>query len=76
MMMSLAGHLFPYQANGSLLERDGKIVGSEPIRRNFTSGVYCHGRPSSTIDVRPGPGECRLISRIQAGSRKPTSLSD
>jgi K+-transporting ATPase ATPase C chain len=57
-MTGIAGTLFPYQAQGSLIEHDGKVIGSALIGQVFADDKYFHGRPSATNAPDPkDPGK-------------------
>jgi K+-transporting ATPase ATPase C chain len=52
-MTGIAGVIFPNQAQGSLIEKDGKVIGSALIGQVFADDKYFHGRPSATNTPDP-----------------------
>ncbi len=52
-MTAIAGAIFPKQAQGSLIEKDGKVIGSALIGQEFKDDKYFHGRPSATSSPDP-----------------------
>ena len=73
-MTGLSQVLFHRQANGSLIERDGKIIGSSLIGQNFTSERYFHGRPSATTDTDPNDPSKTVPAPYNAASSSGSNL--
>jgi K+-transporting ATPase ATPase C chain len=69
----IAETVFPHQANGSLIERDGKVIGSSLIGQNFVGAGYFHGRLSATSGTDPKDPTKTLAQPYNAANSGPTA---
>jgi K+-transporting ATPase ATPase C chain len=73
-MTASAGVIFPDQAEGSLIERDGKVIGSALIGQEFKSEKYFHGRPSATVAPDPNDSTKTLPAPYNAANSGGSNL--
>ena len=66
---------FPFQAGGSLIQRDGKVVGSAIIGQNFISSKYFHGRPSALMGTDPKDSSKQVATPYDASESGASNLA-
>jgi len=72
-MTGIAQGLFNHQANGSLVTRNGQVVGSSLIGQQFTSDRYFHGRPSATVNASTGKPQPYAADNSAGSNYAPTN---
>src|SRR5882757_11382781 len=73
-MTAIAGAIFPGQAQGSLIEKDGKVVGSALIGQEFKGDQYFHGRPSVTTAADPADSSKTVPAPYNAANSSGSNL--
>ncbi|WP_454630973.1 K(+)-transporting ATPase subunit C [Bradyrhizobium cenepequi] len=73
-MTAIAGVIFPTQAQGSLIEKDGKVIGSALIGQEFKEDKYFHGRPSATLAPDPNDSSKTVSAPYNAANSGGSNL--
>ena len=73
-MTAIAGVLLPKQAQGSLIEKDGKLIGSALIGQEFRDDKYFHGRPSATSAPDPADSTKTVSAPYNAANSSGSNL--
>ena len=73
-MTAIAGVIFLKQAQGSLIEKDGKVVGSALIGQEFKDDKYFHGRPSATSAPDPADSSKTVSAPYNAANSGGSNL--
>jgi K+-transporting ATPase ATPase C chain len=73
-MTGISQVAFHSQANGSLIEKDGKVIGSALIGQNFADEKYFQGRPSATTDTDPNDASKTVPAPYNAANSSGSNL--
>jgi K+-transporting ATPase ATPase C chain len=66
---------FPFQAGGSLIERNGQVIGSALIGQNFTADKYFQGRPSALMGTDPKDSSKQVATPYDASESGASNLA-
>jgi potassium-transporting ATPase KdpC subunit len=75
LFVQIGALVFPFQAGGSLVQKDGKIVGSAIIGQNFTAPKYFWGRPSALMGTDPKDSSKQIATPYDASESGASNLA-